>query len=289
MEMPVALLREKLIRFLREDVGMGDITTEGVVPTGTRVRAQIIPREPAVVAGVSEVKALLEVLGINVVRSVGDGEEVRPGSVVMELEGEGRTILAAERTALNILMRMSGIATAVRELVRKVEGAGFRVRIAATRKTAPGLRYFDKRAVALGGGDTHRLRLDDAVLIKDNHIVIAGGVREAIKRARVITSFAKKVEVEVRTPEEALSAAESGADIVMLDNMTPERVEESIKVLERHGLRDKVLVEVSGGITKDNILTYAKRRPDIISLGSLTHSVQAIDMSLKVVEVRSDQ
>ncbi|HID90415.1 TPA: carboxylating nicotinate-nucleotide diphosphorylase [Candidatus Bathyarchaeota archaeon] len=287
--MPVALLREKLIRFLREDVGMGDITTEGVVPTGTRVRAQIIPREPAVVAGVSEVKALLEVLGINVVRSVGDGEEVRPGSVVMELEGEGRTILAAERTALNILMRMSGIATAVRELVRKVEGAGFRVRIAATRKTAPGLRYFDKRAVALGGGDTHRLRLDDAVLIKDNHIVIAGGVREAIKRARVITSFAKKVEVEVRTPEEALSAAESGADIVMLDNMTPERVEESIKVLERHGLRDKVLVEVSGGITKDNILTYAKRRPDIISLGSLTHSVQAIDMSLKVVEVRSDQ
>ena len=154
-----------------------------------------------------------------------------------------------------------------------------------TRKTAPGLRYFDKRSVAIGGGDTHRFRLDDAVLIKDNHIAIAGGIVNAIKNARQATSFTKKIEVEVRKPEEVLEAAKLGVEIIMMDNMTPKAVEDSIRILKEHNLRDKVLLEVSGNIKQENISDYAKLRPDIISLGTLTHSVKTVDMSLEIVDV----
>jgi len=162
---------------------------------------------------------------------------------------------------------------------------GLNVRVSATRKTAPGLRYFDKRAVAIGGGDTHRFRLDDAILIKDNHISIVGGVDEAIRRARSAISFSKKLEVEVKTVREALEAAKAGADIIMLDNMSVGEVEEAIRSLRDEGLRDRVLIEVSGGIDEGNILEYARLKPDVISLGFLTHSVRAVDMSLEVKRV----
>lgn len=281
MELPGIMLREKLLEFLEEDVGMGDITAETIAPIGQKVKAHIVAKEPCVIAGISETGTLFEMLQIKIGKSVKDGDEVKPGTVIMEIKGEARSILTAERTALNILMRMSGIATATRNLVKKAAG----IRIAATRKTAPGLRYFDKRAVEIGGGDTHRLRLDDMILIKDNHIAIAGGLEEAIRRAKSARSFTKKIEVETKSPEEALKAAQLGADIVMLDNMTLRKIKESIENLEKSGLRDRVLIEISGGVTEENITDSAEAKPDIISVGALTHSTKAVDMSLEILNI----
>jgi len=280
------MLREKLLEFLKEDVGEGDITTNALIPPKIEVQAQIIVKEPAVIAGVSEMRTFFEMLGIKIINSVEDGDELRRGSIVAEILGDGRSILTAERTVLNILMRMSGIATATRKLVKRIRDAGLNVRIAATRKTAPGLRYFDKRAIVIGGGDTHRFGLNDAVLIKDNHIRIANGIDEAIKRARSAISFSKKIEVEARTADEAVKAAELGVDIIMLDNMTIEEARQSMETLTKKNLRDKVLIEISGEITEENILQYARLKPNIISLGALTHSVKAIDMSLEITEVK---
>jgi len=284
---PYKLLQEKLLNFLMEDVGMGDITTEAVVPANIKVEAQIIAKESLVPAGIPEVRALLKLIGAEVVDSVEEGVEVPAGTILAEIRGEGHTILMAERTLLNLLMRMCGIATATRRLVRKVEEAGFKVRVAATRKTAPGLRYFDKRAVVVGGGDPHRFRLDDAILIKDNHIALVGGVEEAVRRARSTASFTKKIEVEVQTTEDAIKAAKADADIIMLDNMTADEVKETIDALEQGGLRGKVLVEVSGGVVEGNILSYAKAGPDIISTGAITHSVKASNISLEMRELPS--
>jgi len=289
LKMPKVVLQEKLMEFLREDVGFGDITTDAVVPAETKIRAQIIVKEPAVVAGISEIRSMFKMLDIKFAAAVEDGEEVSSGTVIGEVEGSGGTVLMAERTVLNILMRMSGIATATRRLLKKIQRERFAVRIAATRKTAPGLRYFDKRAVLIGGGDPHRFRLDDAFLVKDNHIKIAGGIEESVKRIRSVASFSKKIEVEAKTTSQAVEAAKLGVDIIMLDNMTLEEAEKTIKALNDLGLRDNVLIEISGGVTEENLLDYAKLKPDIISLGSLTHSVKAIDISLEVVEVKNER
>lgn len=285
LSVPDALLREKIRSFLEEDIGLGDITTELVVPTGVKVRAEIIVKEMAVVAGLDEARIVFEIVGASFTPNVKDGDEVPPNTPIAAVRGEGRSILSAERTALNLLSRMSGIATETRRLIRKVKEAGLNVRIAATRKTAPGLRYFDKKAVAIGGGDPHRFRLDDQVLIKDNHIAIAGSLEEALKKALSLRSFSKKIEVEARTVEDAIKAARLGADIIMLDNMSAKDVRRVIDALKELGLRDKVLIEVSGEITENNILDYASLGPDIISVGAITHSAKSIDMSLEVVEI----
>lgn len=285
MSIPESILREKLRNFLEEDIGLGDITTEAIIPSGIKVHAQIIVKEPAVVAGLNEAKMIFEIVGAKFLPNVREGEEVQPGTSIAEVEGDGRSILLAERTALNLLSRMSGIATETRKLVRKVRDAGLNVRIAATRKTAPGLRYFDKRAVIIGGGDPHRFRLDDQILIKDNHIAIAGSLEEALKRALSYASFSKKIEVEAKTVDDAIRAAELGADIIMLDNMGVKEVQKVINSLRELGFRDKVLIEVSGEITENNILDYARAGPDIISVGAITHSVKSIDMSLEVIKV----
>jgi len=286
LRMLEAKLKEQLMNFLSEDVGFGDITTDAVVPAASKVRAHIIVKEPTVVAGISEAKTFFEMIGASFTAKVEDGDEVTPETVIAEVEGEGRTVLMAERTILNILMRMSGIATTTRKLVEKISDAGLSVRIAATRKTAPGLRYFDKKAVLIGGGDPHRLRLDDAYLIKDNHLKIAGGVKEALEKVRSVASFYKKVEVEAKTVKQAIEAAKSGADIVMLDNMTLKEASATMKALAGLNLGGRVLIEISGGVTQEKLLEYAKLKPDVISLGLLTHSVRAIDVSLEVVETR---
>ncbi|MEM2607306.1 MAG: carboxylating nicotinate-nucleotide diphosphorylase, partial [Candidatus Bathyarchaeia archaeon] len=234
----------------------------------------------------SEARMVFEIVGASFTPSVREGDEVPASTIIAVIEGEGRSILLAERTALNILSRMSGIATETRKLVEKVRKTGLNVRIAATRKTVPGLRYFDKRAVIIGGGDPHRFRLDDQILIKDNHIAIVGSLEEALRRALSFASFSKKIEVEVKTVDDAIKAASLGVDIIMLDNMSVEEVRKVINALTGLGLRDKVLIEVSGEITEDNILEYAKLGPDIISIGAITHSVRSIDMSLEVIEVK---
>ena len=274
---------DKLRAYLDEDLGLGDITSELLVPEGTRVRARIVAKEAGVLAGVEEVEALLRSLGIDVVEKMGDGAGVAPGDSIMVLEGDARTILAAERVALNLLMHMSGIATATRRLLEKARKANPEIRIAATRKTLPGLRYFEKKAVSIGGGDTHRLRLDDMVLIKDNHLKIVGSVRRAVELASA-RSFSKKVEVEVESVEEALEAAEAGADAVMFDNMEPGEIRRAVEILEERGLRERLLLEASGGIREDDIEEYASTGVDVISLGSLTLSPRALDMSLEIVD-----
>lgn len=278
-------LARKLQEFLEEDIGLGDITTNAVVPEETHVRAEIVVKEDAVIAGIMEAKVLLQIAGLDFVFHVEDGEEVSSGKVIAEVKGNGRTVLSIERTLLNIMSRMSGIATITRRLVKMLQEDGLNVRIAATRKTAPGLRYFDKRAVMIGGGDPHRFRLDDAFLIKDNHIAVAGSISEAMMRLRKNAMFSKKIEVEVKTSEQAVEAAKLGADIIMIDNMTIEDARKTTQTLVNLGLRDKVLIEISGGINENNLLEYARLGPDIISLGYITHSVKSVDLSLEIVEV----
>ena len=268
---------------LAEDIGMGDLTSELVVPEGAWAEAEVVAKEGGILAGVREARMAFELLGARVLEAMGDGAPIKPGDVVLRVEGPARALLAAERTALNFLMRMSGIATATAELLRRARRANPRVRVAATRKTAPGLRELDKRAVRLGGGDTHRLRLDDCVLIKDNHIAVVGSIEEAIRKAREGVSFTKKIEVEVSRPEEAVLAARAGADIVMLDNFTIGEVRRALELLERAGLRHKVLVEASGRITPDNVADYAGAGVDIISSGYITHSARSLDFSMRIV------
>jgi nicotinate-nucleotide pyrophosphorylase (carboxylating) len=185
---------------------------------------------------------------------------------------------------LNLVSRMSGIATATRDLTEKIHKAKLKTHIAATRKSAPGLLYFDKKAVTIGGGDAHRLHLDDMILIKDNHVVVAGNLIEAVKRAKANASFSKKIEVEVTTAEDALKVAELGVDIVMLDNFSPTQIKEVVKIWAKEGFCGMTLLEASGGITSENLLEYAATGVDLISLGELTHSVKALDISLEIVK-----
>jgi nicotinate-nucleotide pyrophosphorylase (carboxylating) len=271
---------ECLLSFIREDAPSGDITSDAVIGD-TRCRARIVAREEGVIAGLEEAAFLFRHYGVTVDPRAADGDTVRAGTTVLDLEGPARSILLVERTALNIIGRMSGIATRTRGFVHLLRNAGCSCRIAATRKTAPGLRIPDKKAVALGGGDPHRLSLSDGILIKDNHLMLVPPA-EAVRAAKRVSCF-RKVEVEVTTPEEALVAAGAGADILLLDNMTPGQVAATISLLEDQGIRGRVLIEVSGGIDEETLLSFALPGVDIISAGILTHSVKNFDVSLDIV------
>ena len=284
MFLPRKILEEKLRSILTEDLGKGDVTTMLLIPADSTAEAEVIARESGVIAGVEEAEVLAESLGLKVENLVSDGEEVKTGKVLMKISGKTRTILAAERTILNILSRMSGIATATRKLVNKLKRRKLKTRVACTRKVAPGLLYFDKKAVLIGGGDTHRLCLDDMILIKDNHIAVVGSVEKAVKTAREKVSFSKKIEVEVTRVEDALKAAKAGADIIMLDNFHPKQIEKAVKTLKKSGFYGKVLLEASGGITAKNILEFASTGVNIVSLGEITHSVKALNISLEITK-----
>ena len=286
MYLPRKILKERIGKFLEEDLGQGDITSLIIVPSGTIVEAEIVAKDSGVIAGIEEALVLLESFGFQVRVLVSDGIRVEEKATVLKVVGDARTLLSVERTLLNLLTRMSGIATATSRLVEKVRRAGYETRIACTRKGAPGLIYFDKKAVMLGGGDTHRLHLDDLVIVKDNHLMVVGDVGEAVKSARKTISFSKKIEIEVSTEREALEAAKAGADIVMLDNSSPQQIKNTMVLLDGEGLRKKVLIEASGGINEKNILEFAATGVDILSLGEITDSVKAIDMSLEVRKVR---
>jgi nicotinate-nucleotide pyrophosphorylase (carboxylating) len=286
MFIPRKVLEEKLRQLLAEDVGQGDVTSTAVIPAGLTANAEVIAKEAGIAAGIEEVGILAESLGLSVKPELADGEKIRNGQTLLKISGDARTLLSAERTMLNLLSRMSGIATATRRLVEKLDKIKAAAKIAATRKTALGLGYFDKKAVQVGGGDPHRLRLDDMILIKDNHVAIAGSVDEAVKRAKQAASFSKKIEAEVTSVADALKAAEAGADIVMLDNFSPKQVGGAVGAFKKAGFFGKVLLEVSGGITEQNLLEYASAQVDIISMGALTHRVKAVDVSLEIVKVK---
>jgi nicotinate-nucleotide pyrophosphorylase (carboxylating) len=244
-----------------------------------------LAKESGVVAGIEEIIVLAEALGLEGEAYVSDGNEVKKGEIFLKLCGDAQTILSAERTLLNLLSRMSGIATKTRRMVEKLEEAKTSARIAATRKSAPGMLYFDKKAVAVGRGDPHRLHLDDMVLIKDNHVVIAGSVVKAVEKAKAAVSFTKKIEVEVTKIPDAVAAVKAGADIVMLDNFSPKQVKQAVELLKKAELRDKVILEASGGITEATLVEYAAAGVDVLSLGELTHSVKSFDVSLEITRV----
>jgi nicotinate-nucleotide pyrophosphorylase (carboxylating) len=280
------LIEEMLEKFLDEDIGYGDITTDALVDSRTKATGQVVSKERAVIAGLSESIKLLKILNCEGKSKVRDGQEVPAGTIILEVDGSGSSLLKVERVLLNLLSHMSGVATATAELVSIAKKNGSSARIACTRKTLPGLRYLEKRAVELGGGDTHRLRLDDAVLIKDNHLRLAGSITESVRKAKAKVSFTKKIEVEATSPNQAVEAAQAGADIVLLDNMTPQEVKNSVIQLEAKKLRGRLLIEVSGGITRDNLASYLKTGVDVISVGSITHSAKSIDMSLDLHSVK---
>jgi nicotinate-nucleotide pyrophosphorylase (carboxylating) len=271
-----------LTRMLNQDMGFEDITTRALIERDLEVKARITAKQEGVVAGAELLSALLREFGIITSNVKDDGVKLKAGDTVLEMEGEARAILTLERTILNLIMRMSGIATLTSQMVEKAREGNPDIIVAATRKTTPGLQFWEKEAVRVGGGDTHRYRLDDAVLIKDNHLTLVGDVKLAIRRAREYASFTKKIEVEVENTEDALRAAQAGADIIMLDNMQIDEIERALDALEEKDLRGNVLIEISGGVTPDNIAEYAETGADIISSGHLTHSVGVLDMSLEI-------
>src|SRR5712691_10248221 len=273
--------------FLAEDIGYGDITTNALIDSKQKAAGRVVCQESATVAGIEEALFLLELTGCQGTAKARDGEGVKAGTMILSVLGPARALLGVERTLLNLLAHMSGVATATADLVSIAEKRSRgKIRIACTRKTLPGVRYFEKRAVQLGGGDTHRLRLDDAVLIKDNHLALAGSITESVRKAKARVSFTKKIEVEATSPEQAVEAALAGADIVLLDNMTPQEAKKSVDLLEAKKLRNHILIEVSGGITRENLASYVKTDADVISVGSITHSAKAIDMSLELHSVK---
>jgi nicotinate-nucleotide pyrophosphorylase (carboxylating) len=286
MFIPRKILEEKLIQLLTDDIGQGDITTATLVPADLKVEAEVITKEAGVAAGIEEATILGESLGLSAKPLVADGDEVKRGRVMMTFSGDARTLLSFERTMLNLLSRMSGIATTTRRLNKKLEKAHLNTRIAATRKTAPGLLYFDKKAVSLGGGDPHRFHLDDMILIKDNHLALSENIETAIRQTNQKASFTKKIEVEVTSVADALRAAEAGADIVMLDNFSPKKIKETLESLKKLELFEKILTEASGGITEKNLVEYAQTQVNIISLGELTHSAKALDISMEIKPLR---
>jgi nicotinate-nucleotide pyrophosphorylase (carboxylating) len=284
MFLPRKTIEEKLLKMLAEDLGQGDITTTLIVPPEVTVESEIVAKDLGVAAGIEEATVLLESLGLKAYILAQDGEKIRPGQRLIRIQGNARTMLCAERTLLNVLSRMSGIATTTRNLVEKLQKAKLKVTVACTRKTAPGLEYFDKKAVLIGGGDTHRLHLDDMILIKDNHIALVGSCEKAIIRAKQGASFSKKVEVEVASAEDALKAARAGADIIMLDNFSPNQARKTIGLLRKAHHQRHIMIEASGGIDSENIVEYASTGADIVSLGEMTQSPIALDISMQITK-----
>lgn len=271
---------DTLLSFIQEDAPAGDITSDAILGD-QQCQARIEVREGGVIAGLDEAATLFRAHGTRISPHVLDGDAVDAGTVLATIEGPARAVLLVERTALNIIGRMSGIATMTRRLQGTLDRIRPGCRIASTRKTAPGLRLLDKKAVILGGGDPHRMTLSDGVLIKDNHLALVS-LEDAVHAARAHTRY-KKVEVEVQNPEDALRAARAGADIILLDNMSPYGIGETVSLLQQTGLREGLLIEVSGGINEENLPGYALEGVDLISMGALTHSVKNLDVSLEIL------
>ena len=274
------LVYEDLMRrALAEDLGQaGDITTDSIVPASREGAGEIVARVPGRVAGLEVALLAFHLLDPDTTTEVcrPDGADVEASQVLARVRGRARALLTGERTALNLLGRLSGIATATRDVVARLDGLP--TRIACTRKTTPGLRALEKYAVRVGGGMSHRYGLHDAVLIKDNHVALAGGIAPAVERAREGAGHTVRVEVEVDTLDQLAEALELGVDVVLLDNMDDETMREAVR-----RSRGRVLTEASGGIRPETVRAVAETGVDIISLGWLTHSAPALDVALDIV------
>jgi nicotinate-nucleotide pyrophosphorylase (carboxylating) len=278
MKYPDIPLRQ-LLSFIEEDAPFGDITSEYVLDKQT-CQADIIAKEDLILAGLSEISRIFEYFRVELSSEYKDGDRIDSGTIVLSLQGDAHAILLIERTALNLIGRMSGIASEARRIQDRVNSINPDCRIVATRKTAPGLRLLDKKAAMVGGADPHRFSLSDAVLIKDTHRTLIT-IGEAVRRARNASAY-HLIEAEAESAEEAMQAARAGAGIILLDNMTPDQIIGVMDLLKTSGLRDKVLIELSGGINPDTIEEYAAVGADRISLGMLTHTVKNADFSLEI-------
>jgi nicotinate-nucleotide pyrophosphorylase (carboxylating) len=268
-----------LLRFIEEDAPKGDITSEVIIPD-VESHAVIRAEQAGIIAGLAEATALFSHFSVEVTPHKNDGDTVSSGDILLALDGSAKKILLVERTALNIIGRMSGIATQTNSLNRIVHAKNPSCRVAATRKTCPGFGVLDRKAVIIGGGDPHRANLSEGFLIKDNHLALVP-LEEAIRKAKAYSAY-KKIEVEVETGRDAVAAARSGADIIMLDNMNPGQVADTIALLKNEGLRDRITVEVSGGIDEKTLGDFAACGADVISMGALTHSVRNFSVTLEI-------
>ena len=274
------MIIEKIIQLaIEEDLGLGDITSDNIFTAQNRARAIIVAKEDLVLSGMDIARQTFwyvdETLLFTPLKK--DGDLVKKGEKVLELEGATLSILKGERTALNFMQRMSGIATASREYAEIAQAYG--VMMVDTRKSQPGMRKLDKYAVRCGGARNHRMSLADSVMIKDNHIAAAGSITAAVRRIKDAIGHTPKIEVEVTNTQEITEALQAGADIIMLDNMTPAQAAEAVQFIA-----GRALVEISGGITKENLAAYCQAKPDVISSGALTHSVPSKDLSLRITE-----
>ena len=270
--------KKELLRFLSEDIQSGDITS--ALLTKKKIVAKIISRQQGIIAGIKFAKNLFQLKGCTVKAFVKDGVKVKPNQKILQISGNTQSVLSCERTALNLLSRMSGIATQTSFLVSKIRKVSRKTILYSTRKTAPGLRIFDKEAVKIGGGHKHRIALDEMIMIKDNHLVLCNSIEDIIKQAQ---KKRKRIEIEVENQKDALLAAKMGVSIIMLDNFTPTKIKRTITALRKNKMRNKVKLEASGGISSKNIIAYAKTGVDMISVGSITNSVSALDLSLEVI------
>ncbi len=273
-------LYSQIAAFLNEDLGRGDLTTQAVVTRNAQARGRFLAKEAMVICGLEAAEAVFSTLDAQqqIEAFVSDGEEIEAGKVIARTSGFADVLLGGERLALNLLQRMSGIATLTRAYVKAIEGT--RATIVDTRKTTPGLRMLEKYAVKVGGAKNHRFGLDDGVLIKDNHIALAGGVGAAIERARETAGHLHKIEVEVSNERDLREAIDARADIIMLDNLTPEQTHPFVELTRE--LAPNILLESSGGINLENVRAYADAGVDLISCGALTHSARAMDISFKI-------
>lgn len=268
--------------YLAEDIGRGDVTTQATVRPTVRGRGRFLAKQQLVVAGLEVAEAIFSNLepGMELEAFVYDGERAEAGQEFARIEGLAQVLLMGERTALNLIQRMSGIATLTRRYVDAIDGT--RAQIVDTRKTAPGLRLLDKYAVLVGGGRNHRFGLDDGCLIKDNHIALAGGIREAITRAQQSVGHLLRIEVEVGSIDDLKEALDTGVDAILLDNMTPETLRECVEHVRSQPGGDGVLLEASGNVNLDTVRSYAETGVDLVSVGALTHSAAAADISFKI-------
>lgn len=282
-------VRESIRAWLREDLGPGDISSLAILPSGHRSRAVIHAKQAGVAAGLPVAEAVFAEVdpALSVRRVAAEGASIAAGDVLLELEGSTLSILSGERLALNLLQRLSGIATMTKAFARQVEGLVPAPRIVDTRKTTPGLRALEKYAVRVGGGHNHRFGLFDAVLLKDNHIKAAGGVKEAVTAARAFAPHTMRVEVEVESEEQVELAIEAGADIIMLDNMNPAAMEASVARIRKAAPR--TVIEASGGVSLETVRRIAESGVDVISVGALTHSAKALDISLDLFEKKASR
>ena len=276
--LPEVLYDEIVRQALREDLGRGgDLTTDAIVPKDLEARALVVAREAGRIAGLDAALHAFRLLdpGCRAEIRRPDGSDAKAGEPVARVDARARALLTGERSALNLLGRLSGIASATRDVVARLQG--LKTRVACTRKTTPGLRALEKYAVRVGGGETHRQGLDDAVLVKDNHVAIAGGVAEAVRRARASAGHLVKLEVEVDTLDQLDEALRAGVDVVLLDNMSLDALREAVS-----RCRGRALTEASGGIRPENVRAVAETGVDLVSLGWLTHSAPALDVALDV-------